>query len=165
VRQLRNYGSEIKYQHPEQGFNSRLDTLQAVVLRAKLARLPGWNAQRAEAARRYHDLLADHPGVEPPAVRPGYEPVWHIYAVRVAERDRVIAELNSAGIGVGVHYPVPIHLQGAFSALDHRPGAFPHAERAAREMISLPIYPGITADQQAHVVAMLRRAIEGDQRR
>lgn len=159
VRQLRNYGSDVKYHHPEQGFNSRLDTLQAVVLRAKLARLPGWNVLRSAAADRYRALLSDAEGIGLPSVRPGHVHVWHIYAVRVAERDRVIAQLHAEGIGAGIHYPVPIHLQGAFADLGHRPGDFPHAERAAAEMISLPIYPGITSGQQEQVAEALRRAV------
>ncbi len=159
VRELHNYGSDVKYHHPERGFNSRLDTLQAVVLRAKLARLSHWNALRADAAGRYRALLEDADGIELPGVRPGNGHVWHIYAVRVAERDRVLARLHAEGIGAGVHYPVPIHLQGAFDDLGYRSGDFPHAERAASEMISLPIYPGITADQQEQVASILKRSV------
>jgi len=158
VRRLRNYGSEIKYEHPEIGFNSRLDSLQAVVLRAKLARLPQWNERRREAAARYEEMLRDADGVRLPAVMAGGMPVWHIYAVQVARRDPVLAHLNQAGIGAGIHYPTPIHLHGAFAYLGHGEGAFPNAERAAAEMISLPIYPGITEEQQSRVVSELRRA-------
>jgi dTDP-4-amino-4,6-dideoxygalactose transaminase len=161
VRRLRSYGSEVKYHHPEPGFNSRLDTLQAVVLRAKLARLPAWNALRRDAAARYHALLADLPGIALPVVRTGNEPVWHVYAVRVARRDRVLSALHAAGIGAGVHYPVPIHLQGAFASLGHREGDFPNAERAAREMISLPIFPGIAVEQQERVAEALSKAVAG----
>lgn len=159
VRQLRNYGSDVKYHHPARGFNSRLDTLQAVVLRAKLARLDAWNVARAEAAERYRALLADAPGIALPGTRPGHRHVWHIYAVRVAERDAVLARLHGEGIGAGVHYPVPIHLQGAFADLGQGPGAFPNAERAAAEMISLPIYPGITMAQQERVAGILVDAV------
>ena len=164
VRRLRNYGSDTKYHHPEIGFNSRLDTLQAVVLNAKLERLSGWNTDRREAAARYDALLAELSGVTRPATLPGNEHVFHIYAIRVAERDVVLAELNANGIGAGVHYPVPIHLQGAFAHLGHRAGDFPNAEAAAREMISLPLFPGITSVQQERVVAALRDALEGARR-
>lgn len=159
VRLLGAHGSEIKYSHEIVGMNSRLDTIQAVVLNAKLKRLEGWNELRREAATRYSQMLADVEGVQTPQVREGNVDVWHLYVVRVAERDRVVKELNAAGIGAGVHYPVPVHLTEAFSYLDIRPGAFPHAERAAEEILSLPIYPHITADQQARVVEVLVAAL------
>ena len=155
VRRLRQYGSESKYQHPVAGFNSRLDTLQAVVLRAKLARLDAWNALRREAAARYDELLAGLPQLVLPATLPANEHVWHIYAVRVPERDRLLAGLHEAGIAAGVHYPLPIHLQGAFAELGHRRGDFTHAERAADELLSLPLYPGIESEQQERVVSVL----------
>jgi len=158
MRRLRNYGSERKYDHPELGFNSRLDSIQAVVLRAKLARLPAWNEQRRRAAARYDELLADV-DVERPEALPDNEHVWHLYVVRVRERDRVLAALRDADIGAGVHYPVPIHLQGAFAQLGHGVGSFPQAERAAGEMLSLPIFPGIREEQQGRVVDVLRRAL------
>jgi len=159
VRALRNYGSDVKYDHPELGFNSRLDSLQAVVLSAKLARLAEWNARRREAAARYDALLARLPAVVAPATLAGNDHVFHLYVVRVPRRDAVLAALHAAGIGAGVHYPVPIHLQGAFRHLGHRPGDFPAAEAAARENLSLPIWPGITAAQQEDVVRELTRAL------
>jgi len=159
VRALRNYGSEMKYQHSETGFNSRLDTLQAVVLLAKIVHLARWNDARRQAARRYDELLAGLPGVTPPATMGGNEHVWHLYVVRVRKRDAVLARLNAAGIGAGIHYPVPIHLQGAFRHLGHGPGAFPVAERAAREILSLPLFAEITSAQQERVVAELRAAL------
>jgi dTDP-4-amino-4,6-dideoxygalactose transaminase len=159
VRALRNYGSTVKYHHPERGFNSRLDTLQAVVLRAKLAKLAAWNAERRAAAARYEALLAGVDAVTRPATLPGNEHVWHLYVVRVPRRDRVLERLNAAGIGAGVHYPMPIHLQGAFQHLGHRVGAFPAAEAAAAEVLSLPMFPGITAAEQERVVTSLRAAL------
>ena len=159
LRALRNYGSEVKYHHPEIGFNSRLDTLQAVVLSAKLKRLGGWNEARRTAARRYDDLLADLPAVTPPRTLPGNDHVFHLYVVRVPNRDQVLKKLNADGVGAQIHYPVPIHLQGAFRQLGLGEGSFPVAEKAAREILSLPMYPAITADQQARVVASLRRAL------
>lgn len=158
VRLLGNHGSAVKYQHEELGFNSRLDALQAVVLRAKLRRLARWNDERRAAADRYDALLADVPGVRLPGRLPGNEDVWHLYVVRVPERDAVLARLNAAGIGAGIHYPVPVHLQPAFRGLGEA-GSFPVAERAAQEILSLPLYPGITAEQQERVAGELRRAV------
>jgi dTDP-4-amino-4,6-dideoxygalactose transaminase len=159
IRALRNYGSEVKYHHPETGFNSRLDTLQAVVLGAKLKRLAAGNEARRRAAARYDALLADLPGVRPVPTLAGNEHIFHLYVVRVANRDAVLARLNAEGIGAGVHYPVPIHLQGAFAHLGHKRGDFPQAERAAAEILSLPMFPQITAEQQDRVVAALRTAM------
>ena len=159
VRALRNYGSEVKYQHPETGFNSRLDTLQAVVLNAKLRRLAAWNEARRQAARRYDELLAGVSAVTRPRTLPGNEHVHHLYVIRVPRRDEVLPKLNADGIGAGIHYPVPIHLQGAFEHLGFGEGSFPVAEKAAREILSLPLFPEITADQQARVVDSLQRAL------
>ena len=159
VRALRNYGSEVKYHHPELGFNSRLDTLQAVVLRAKLPRLEAWNAERRAAAARYDERLAEIAGVALPTTLPGNEHVWHLYVVRVPDRDAVLDRLHADGVMAGVHYPVPIHLQGAFANLGHRPGDFPVAERAAEEVLSLPLFPEITESQQDHVCERLQAAL------
>lgn len=159
VRALRNYGSEVKYQHPETGFNSRLDTLQAVVLSAKLARLADWNAARRRAAQRYDELLTGIPGLRLPATLAGNQHVWHLYVVRVPRRDEVLARLTEAGIGAGIHYPLPIHLQGAYRQRGHAPGDFPVAERAAGEILSLPIFAEITPAQQERTAALLRKAL------
>ncbi|MDQ3757840.1 MAG: DegT/DnrJ/EryC1/StrS family aminotransferase [Actinomycetota bacterium] len=159
IRALRNYGSEVKYHHPETGFNSRLDTLQAVVLSAKLRRLAGWNEQRRQAAARYDELLADLEEVARPVTLEGNEHVWHLYVVRVPDRDRVLASLHDAGVGAGIHYPVPVHLQGAFAHLGQGPGSFPVTEQAAAEILSLPMYAEITPEQQQQVVDALRKAV------
>lgn len=159
VRGLRNHGGEHRYEHPVLGCNSRLDTLQAVVLHAKLARLGAWNADRRRAARRYDALLAGLPGVALPATLPGNEHVWHLYVVRVPDRDGVLRRLRADGIGAGVHYPVPLHLQGGLAHLGHRPGDFPVAEAAAATILSLPLHPGITPAQQEQVAESLRRAL------
>ena len=158
VRALRNYGSTIKYHHPETGFNSRLDPLQAVVLNAKLKRLAKWNAMRRAAAARYDEMLEGVDVVRPGTLE-GNEHIWHLYVVRVQNRDAVLKTLNEAGIGAGIHYPVPIHLQGAFADVGHRAGDFPVAEKAAKEILSLPLFPEITADQQARVVDVLKKAL------
>jgi dTDP-4-amino-4,6-dideoxygalactose transaminase len=156
---LRDHGSPRRYEHTVLGFNSRLDTLQAVVLSAKLRRLDGWNDDRRKAAERYHELLGELPGVGRPVVADGNEPVWHLYVVLVPERDRVLHTLHEAGIGAGIHYPTPIHLTGAFAGLGHAAGAFPNAELRAERQLSLPIFPEITAAQQERVVEVLAGAL------
>jgi dTDP-4-amino-4,6-dideoxygalactose transaminase len=161
VRVLSAHGSPTKYVHEVVGRNSRLDTVQAVVLRAKLARLEKWNEQRRQAADRYAELLADVPGVRPPASAPGNEDVWHLYVVRVDDRDRVLTALGEAGIGAGIHYPTPVHRTEAYADLCLPDGSFPVAERAAGEILSLPMYPHLTAEQQDRVVDVLVKAVRG----
>jgi dTDP-4-amino-4,6-dideoxygalactose transaminase len=155
MRMIRDHGSPRKYEHAVLGVNSRLDTLQAVVLSAKLRRLAAWNASRREAAARYDALLSDVDEVVLPHTLAGNEHVWHLYVVRVPDRDRVIKELHAAGISAGIHYPVPIHLTPAFAALKYSEGAFPNAERAAGQILSLPLFAEITAAQQERVVSVL----------
>ncbi|MEC7522921.1 MAG: DegT/DnrJ/EryC1/StrS family aminotransferase [Myxococcota bacterium] len=159
LRALRNYGSEVKYHHPKRGFNSRLDPMQAAILGVKLTHLERWTEARRAAAARYHERLAGIDGVRLPVTPDDTEPVWHLYVVRVEERDRVKAAMEAAGVGIGVHYPVPCHLQGAFAHLGHAPGDFPVAEEAARTMLSLPMFPEITEAQQDEVVAALTAAL------
>ena len=121
--------------------------------------MKAWNDERREAASRYGELLRDLPIVVPPTVVTGNEHVWHLYVVRVPRRDEVLRRLHEAGIGAGVHYPIPNHLQGAFASLGHREGDFPVAEEAAGEILSLPIFPGITPEQQERVVHELTKAL------
>lgn len=159
VRVLAAHGSARKYDHEAIGMNSRLDTVQAVVLEAKLRRLDGWNAARRAAAARYAELLAGVAGVRVPTSAEGNEDVWHLYVVQVEERDRVLAALHDAGVGAGIHYPTPIHLTGAYAHLGHGRGAFPVAEAAADRILSLPLYPHLTAAQQERVVEALAAAV------
>lgn len=159
VRLLSNHGSTTKYVHETLGFNSRLDAVQAVVLRHKLARLGDWNAARRTAADRYDAMLADVPTVRRPVVLDGNVPVWHLYVVRVPDRDRVLSALQSAGIGVALHYPFPVHLTEAFSELGYGAGSFPVAEKAAGELLSLPMFPHLSAGQQERVVEALAAAL------
>jgi dTDP-4-amino-4,6-dideoxygalactose transaminase len=161
VRAMRNHGGVNKYEHLCVGTNSRLDSMQAAVLSIKLRRLDEWNAQRDEAARRYDELLADLPGVVRPRVLPGNQHVWHLYVVRVAERDRVLAELAELDIHAGIHYPCPVHLLPAFAHLGLGPGSFPVAEQLAGELLSLPMYPGITPEQQERVAVALGSVVGG----
>lgn len=156
---MRNHGGIKKYEHSSFGFNSRIDTLQAVVLSAKLAVLDDWNDERRAAADRYASLLADVDGVTRPVVAPGNEHVWHLYVVAVEDRDRVLAQLNGVGIGAGIHYPAPVHELGAFAHLGYAAGDLPVSERASRRIISLPIYPGITVEQQERVARELVAAV------
>ena len=148
VRSMRNYGSAEKYRHDDIGFNARLDTMQAVVLCAKLTRLADWNHQRREAAGRYDELLGD---LGQPSTLGGNEHVHHLYVVRVRQRDHVLRSLTEAGIGAGIHYPVALHDQPAFSA--YARGPLETASRAADELLSLPLFPGITAEQQEAVAS------------
>jgi dTDP-4-amino-4,6-dideoxygalactose transaminase len=159
MRIIRDHGSPRKYEHEVVGVNSRLDTLQAVVLSAKLRRLAGWNAARRAAAERYDILLSGLDDVIRPRTLDGNEHVWHLYVVRVPDRDRVLKELQAAGIGAGIHYPVPIHLTEAFAGLGNAEGTFPVAEQASRELLSLPLFAEITAGQQDRVADALKSAL------
>ena len=160
VRLVANHGSARKYDHEVVGMNSRLDTVQAVVLNAKLRRLPAWNERRREAAARYSAMLADVAGVRTPTSAKGNVDVWHLYVVRVAARDAVLRRLNEAGIGAGIHYPTPLHLTRAYADLGLARGSFPVAEQAADEILSLPLYPHIDEGQQARVVEVLAAAVQ-----
>jgi dTDP-4-amino-4,6-dideoxygalactose transaminase len=159
MRMIQDHGSPAKYEHEVVGCNSRLDTVQAVVLSAKLRRLAAWNAARRVAATRYDEMLSCCDAIIRPRTLEGNEHVWHLYTVRVPHRDRVLRELHAAGIGAGIHYPVPIHLTCAFAELGYARGAFPVAERAAGELLSLPLFPEITAEQQHRVACVLKSAL------
>ena len=159
MRMIRDHGSPRKYEHEVIGVNSRLDTLQAVVLSAKLRHLAAWNAARRAAAARYDELLSGYDAIGLPRTLDGNEHVWHLYTVRVPNRDRVLKEMHAAGIGAGVHYPVPIHLTTAFAGLGYPQGAFPVAEQAARDLLSLPLFAEITEAQQERVVSVLLSAL------
>jgi dTDP-4-amino-4,6-dideoxygalactose transaminase len=159
VRLLGDHGSERKYEHAELGFNSRMDTLQAVVLRAKLRRLAAWNELRRQAAIRYNELLSGIPEITLPRIAVGNLHVWHLYVIQISRRDHVLEALQAQGVQAGIHYPVPVHLQPAFRSNGYGPGDFPVAEAAAGRIISLPLYPQITARQQQFVTNALRRAI------
>ncbi|GAB2504613.1 DegT/DnrJ/EryC1/StrS family aminotransferase [Promicromonospora xylanilytica] len=165
ARRLRNHGGTDRYEHLEVGANSRLDALQAAVLSVKLTRLDAWNARRSAAAARYGDLLADVfadvPELVAPRELPGASHVWHLYVVRTPDRPAVSAALGAAGIGHGIHYPAPVHLLPATVHLGFREGLAPRAEAHAPQILSLPMFPGITAAQQEHVVRTLHSAVTG----
>ncbi|MGB0383226.1 MAG: DegT/DnrJ/EryC1/StrS family aminotransferase [Ardenticatenaceae bacterium] len=151
---LRNHGRREKYEHLIKGFGHRIDALQAAILRVKLSHLEAWNNQRRELAALYTSLLDDSL-VTTPYVPAWAEPVWHLYVVRVQGRDRVKARLKEAGIATGVHYPIPLHLQPAYQDLGYKVGDFPHAEQAAREVLSLPLYAELTSQNLQRVVECL----------
>jgi dTDP-4-amino-4,6-dideoxygalactose transaminase len=157
VRMLRDWGQETKYRHTIRGFNARMDGLQGAILRVKLRHLPAWTASRREHAARYHALLAGT-GLTRPIAMPYAEHAYHLYTVRLRERDALAAALAAEGIHTGLHYPIPVHLQPAYADLGYAAGAFPVAERAANEVLSLPMFPELTAEQIATVAAAVRRA-------
>ena len=159
VRLLRNYGSRVKYHHEAKGFNSRLDELQAALLRVKLAKLDEWNARRRHIAHEYSRLLKGSDGLVLPYVPDWAEPVWHLFVVRHPNRDALQRHLERAGVGTLIHYPVPPHLTAAYAELAHGPGAFPTTERVAKEVLSLPMGPHLTPEQRAFVVRELADAL------
>ncbi|GAA4495814.1 DegT/DnrJ/EryC1/StrS family aminotransferase [Hymenobacter ginsengisoli] len=156
VRQLRNYGTERRYVSETIGYNSRLDELQAAVLRVKLHHLPEWTRQRRELADRYTAYLADIPGLRLPFVVAGATPVWHLYVVHTPWRDALQQHLAAAGIESLVHYPVPPHLQPAYAGLGLPAGAFPIAEELATTCLSLPLWPGMTEAMIENVATVIK---------
>lgn len=160
VRRLRNHGQSAPYHHDSRGLNSRMDELQAAFLNVKFRKLSSWNEERRRLAAAYSDLLADADGVVTPVELPGCKHVYHQYAVRVPSRDAVLTRLREAGIGATVYYPVPLHLTKALSFLGHHSGDFPEAERAAEEVLCLPIFPGLTESEQEYVAEQLRLAMK-----
>lgn len=146
IRVLRNYGSRVKYVNEVKGFNSRLDPIQAAVLRVKLRVLDEWNARRRGIAQRYLAGLAGS-GLVLPQVPDWADPVWHLFVVRHPERDALVKRLNEAGVGTLIHYPVPPHLQGAYAERGFGVGAYPIAERVSDEVVSLPIGPHIDSQR------------------
>ena len=153
LRRLRTHGGAKQYHHDEVGYNSRLDTLQAAVLLAKLPFLAGWSAARRERAATYTAAFDGHAAVCPPRTDPANEHIFHQYTVRVERRDALAAHLKVNGIGCAVYYPLPLHLQPCFAYLGYKEGQCPESERAAKEVLSLPIYPELTRGQLDEVVA------------
>ena len=156
LRKLRLHGGAKQYHHEEVGTNSRLDTLQAAVLLAKLPHLAAWSAARRDNAAYYTRGLTGVRGVRPPVVDPANEPIFHQYTLRVERRDQLQARLKEKGIGSAVYYPIPLHRQECFAPLGYKAGSLPESERAATEVISLPIYPELTHPQMDYVIATIR---------
>ena len=157
VRLLRDHGRKDKYEHLSIGFNGRMDTLQAAVLRVKLAWLSEWNARRRYIASTYRRLLQDQ-NLVLPSEDEGVEPVYHLFVVKTTQRGHLRRVLKASGIDTGIHYPIPLHLQPAYRHLGHQVGDFPESERAALEVLSLPMYPELTDDQLHQVVDGVRTA-------
>lgn len=152
IRQLANYGAREKYLHEVRGVNSRLDPLQAAVLRVKLKHLDQWNLRRLRIAARYLDQLDGIPGLVLPGVDDGGDSVWHIFAVRHPQRDWLARRLREKGIGTMIHYPVPPHLSGAYRDAGFGRGSFPIAEEMAEEELSLPLHPHLTGKQVDEII-------------
>lgn len=161
LRLLRNYGQPKKYYHDLKGFNRRLDTLQAAILRIKLKHLDTWNSARRQHAALYHELLGDVSGVTIPHIAEYSEPVWHLYVIRIADRDGLQKYLSSHEIATVIHYPIPIHLQVAYQDLEYAKGSFPITEEYANQILSLPMYPEIAPDQVTYVAEMVKRFVSG----
>lgn len=159
VRRLANYGSDQKYHHEVLGVNSRLDEVQAAMLRVKLRHLDAWNERRRQVAGRYRAGLADLDGLVLPPEDPGHEAVWHLYVVRTDERERLRDHLAAEGIGTLVHYPVPCHRQPAYASTPVGAAHLPVADDLARTVLSLPMGPHLTADQADRVIAAVRGAL------
>ncbi|MBI5686987.1 MAG: DegT/DnrJ/EryC1/StrS family aminotransferase [Verrucomicrobia bacterium] len=159
VRMLANHGRLEKYTHEMEGVNSRLDGLQAAILRVKLKRLDDWNAARRRHAAQYCRLLADS-NVVLPTINPNTEPVWHLFVVRVPNREQLQARLKEKGIATGVHYPLPLHLQPAYQYLNIPKGALPVSEKVAQQIVSLPMYAELTDEMVECVCASLREAMQ-----
>jgi dTDP-4-amino-4,6-dideoxygalactose transaminase len=151
LKSLRNHGQSGKYVSSEPGWNSRLDEIQAAILRVKLRHLPEWQRARQAHAAAYAKLLLGIPGIAPPLTPEGFEHVFHQYTVRVERRDALVQLLSERKIGSAVYYPVPLHLQPLYASLGHKAGDFPHAEHAAQEVLSLPMFPELRSEQIARV--------------
>lgn len=157
IRTLRDWGQDRKYHHLLRGYNYRMEGFQGAVLGVKLRHLDQWTEARRRIVRQYNDLLAQS-DIETPVEMPWAEHVYHVYTVRSADRDALQAALTAEGIQTGIHYPVPVHLQPAYADLGYGPGAFPHAEAAAKQVLSLPLYPELSSQAVVQVAAAVSRA-------
>ncbi len=152
MRMLRDHGQAKKYYHDIEGYNGRLDSLQAGILSVKLKRLNRWNELRRECASRYQEMLSPiASAITLPHEPPYSKAVYHLYVVQSQNRDELQKQLNDVGIGTGIHYPIPLHLQKAYQHMNYKPGKFPISEQVATQCLSLPMFPGLTADQQKRV--------------
>jgi dTDP-4-amino-4,6-dideoxygalactose transaminase len=161
-RMLRDHGQTKKYYHAIEGYNGRLDAIQAGFLTVKLQHLAEWNLKRQEAALRYDELLSSVEGVVRPYISEWARPVYHLYAIRVRDRAGLQKRLAEANIATGIHYPVPLHLQKAYESLGCRRGDFPITERIASEIVSLPMFPQLRAEQQNCVVDELAKSLSAE---
>jgi dTDP-4-amino-4,6-dideoxygalactose transaminase len=157
LRILRDHGSEERYHHQQFGFKARMDEIQAAVLRIKLRHLDEWNELRRQHALRYDALLQDA-GVTLPQVGPDRVHAYYVYVIRSHDRDRLHEQLSNAGIGTGIHFPIPVHLQPASAELGYAPGDLPVTEQAAQEVLSLPMYAELTDEQLREVAQQVKLA-------
>ena len=157
VRMLRDHGQAKKYYHDVEGWNGRLDAIQAGILQVKLNRLPEWNKKRSECARLYKELLGTVRGITVPSVGPGIRPAWHLYVIRTDRRDALKEHLEDQGVSTGLHYPVPLHLQKSYLRMNLLEGSFPAAEAASSRILSLPMGPTLTRGQVERVSELIRR--------
>ena len=156
VRMLRDHGQNQKYYHETEGYNGRLDSIQAGFLRVKLKHLPEWTKKRQAAAARYKDLFAGKDARVTLPVEPSWsKAVYHLFVIRTQDRDELMKQLGAAGIGTGIHYPIPLHLQNAYKDMGYKKGDFPVTEKVAAEIVSLPMFPGLDSEQQSRVVAQV----------
>jgi dTDP-4-amino-4,6-dideoxygalactose transaminase len=162
IRKLRDHGQQRKYYHDIEGYNGRLDAIQAGFLSVKLGHLEQWNEERRESAHYYNYLFDNFDGVTTPHEPKWAKSVYHLYVIRVQQRDELQRHLSDAGIGTGLHYPVPLHLQKAYVHLQYKRGDFPLAEKAAAEILSLPMFPGLTEEHQEAVAASIANFIESE---
>jgi dTDP-4-amino-4,6-dideoxygalactose transaminase len=151
ISRLRDHGQAQKYYHDIEGYNGRLDAIQAGLLHTKLNHLAKWNTQRRDRAAEYNRLLAKNEAVSAPYESSWSRAVYHLYVIRTHDREGMMSHLKKAGIGTGIHYPIPLHLQKAYASLNYTLGDFPIAERVAAEIVSLPMFPQLTAEQQVRV--------------
>jgi len=163
IRMFHDHGRTGKYMHQQVGFNSRLDALQAAILRVKLSHLDRWNECRRKHAVLYDQLLADVPGVVTPYVAPNVEHVYHLYVIQVPNRDEVQAALKAAGVETGIHYPIPLHEQPAYAHLGYKPEDLPVTHALAPRILSLPMYPELTDEQIHSVVDVLKWVVVNGQ--
>ena len=160
MKVIRDHGQAKKYYHDIEGYNGRLDAIQAGWLSVKLRHLAKWNESRRNLAHRYHELLANlKDSVVIPVEASWTRGVYHLYVVRVQDREALQARLGEAGIGTGIHYPIPLHLQMAYQDLGYKPGDFPVTERVAAEIVSLPMFPQLTCNQQDEVVSKTKELL------
>ncbi len=162
VKMIRDHGQAKKYYHDMEGYNGRLDAIQTGILSVKLKHLPEWNAQRRERAEEYKRLFA----ASEAALKAPYEPSWsravfHLYVVRTQDREGLMAHLAKAGIGSGIHYPIPLHQQRAYASLAYKQGDFPVTEKVAGEIVSLPMFPQMKSEQQDRVASEIARFLQG----
>jgi dTDP-4-amino-4,6-dideoxygalactose transaminase len=165
MRMFRDHGQAKKYHHAVVGWNARMDGIQGAVLNVKLRRLAEANDARREHAAHYGRILSPVEQVILPKEAEGNRHIYHIYAVRVQDRDQVLKMLADRGIGCGIHYPIPVHLQEAYAFLGHGPGSFPVAERCAEQFLSLPMFPALTPEQVAAVAHELTACVCPEQKK